>query len=144
MKQLKRKRMIRWGLTVAMMLVIFLFSAQNGQESGEVSSFVKMLVSRLKFVGWFLQYVEIRKIAHFSVYLILGICVLRALLLYERTMRSRFCIALLYCFIYACTDEFHQYFVPGRAASIWDVLIDTSGALMGSLIVILTFRLKRK
>jgi len=32
---------------------------------------------------------------------------------------------------YALTDEFHQKFVPGRHASIWDVLIfDNIGALV--------------
>ena len=29
---------------------------------------------------------------------------------------------------YACTDEFHQKFVPTREASIWDVCIDAVGA----------------
>ena len=40
-------------------------------------------------------------------------------------------------FGYACTDEFHQLFVPGRAGRFTDVLIDSSGALVLSLIVVL-------
>ena len=38
---------------------------------------------------------------------------------------------------YAITDEFHQYFIPGRSAEIRDVLIDSSGALTGILFVII-------
>ena len=30
--------------------------------------------------------------------------------------------------LYACTDEFHQSFVPGRVAAVHDVLIDSAGA----------------
>ena len=32
-------------------------------------------------------------------------------------------------FLYAVSDEFHQSFVPGRSASIRDVLIDTIGII---------------
>ena len=40
-------------------------------------------------------------------------------------------LAWLMAFLYACTDEFHQSFVPGRYPSIWDVLIfDNLGAML--------------
>ena len=38
--------------------------------------------------------------------------------------------ALALTFFYACTDEFHQLFVPGRAGRFSDVLIDSSGAAL--------------
>lgn len=40
---------------------------------------------------------------------------------------------LAWCFamLYAVTDEFHQFFVPGRGPSVWDVVIfDNLGALI--------------
>lgn len=40
------------------------------------------------------------------------------------------CVAILY----ACSDELHQYFVPGRSAQLGDVLIDSAGAIVGVLI----------
>lgn len=40
-------------------------------------------------------------------------------------------IPLLIGFLYAVSDEIHQYFVPGRAMQARDVLIDTSGVLLG-------------
>lgn len=40
-------------------------------------------------------------------------------------------IAWILSLLYAFTDELHQSFVPGRHASIWDVLIfDNFGALI--------------
>lgn len=36
----------------------------------------------------------------------------------------------LLCAMYAVTDEIHQLYVPGRACSPWDVLIDTAGAFV--------------
>jgi VanZ family protein len=35
---------------------------------------------------------------------------------------------------YGATDEFHQYFVPGRDCSIFDWFADTGGSLAGSAI----------
>ena len=34
--------------------------------------------------------------------------------------------------LYGLLDEFHQYFVPGRNADIFDVLADAAGALLGA------------
>lgn len=37
--------------------------------------------------------------------------------------------------IYACTDEIHQLFVPGRSGQFRDVMIDSLGAFIGILIL---------
>ena len=42
--------------------------------------------------------------------------------------------SMLICFLYACTDEFHQLFVYGRSAEIKDVLIDSFGSLTSILL----------
>ena len=44
----------------------------------------------------------------------------------------------------ACTDEFHQYFVPGRSAEFKDVCIDTAGALAGLMILYFILKVVRK
>ncbi len=36
-------------------------------------------------------------------------------------------------FIYGVSDEFHQFFVPGREASFLDVLADSAGGLLGGI-----------
>ena len=46
-------------------------------------------------------------------------------------------IALVICFLYACTDEYHQTFVNGRTGQFSDVLIDTAGGAIGCGIVLI-------
>jgi len=46
--------------------------------------------------------------------------------------KSLFVVAFIFAGIYGITDEFHQYFVPGRDASTGDVAADFFGAFLGS------------
>lgn len=41
--------------------------------------------------------------------------------------------AEVFCALYACSDEFHQYFVPGRSCKFFDVCVDSTGAFFGAL-----------
>ena len=43
-------------------------------------------------------------------------------------------ITVLFCLIYAITDEGHQYFVPGRTSEIGDLIADAIGGLLGALL----------
>lgn len=45
--------------------------------------------------------------------------------------------------VVASADEIHQMFLPSRGASIWDVLLDTSGALTLNLIVFAYLAMRR-
>ena len=49
-------------------------------------------------------------------------------------------ISIIFSFLYACIDEIHQIFVPGRSAQFRDVLIDTLGASFGATITYLTIK----
>lgn len=95
-----------------MMAVIFWFSSQPS--------------SALPYFDWADK--VIKKSGH-----VLGYALLAASYWYgfeRRTERRLF--SWLFAICYAVTDEFHQSFVPGRSASIWDVLIfDALGAAMG-------------
>lgn len=42
--------------------------------------------------------------------------------------------AEIFCALYACSDELHQYFVPGRSCKFFDVCVDSSGAFFGALL----------
>lgn len=43
--------------------------------------------------------------------------------------------ALLAAILYGATDELHQHFVPGRTATVEDLLVDLIGASLGLLLV---------
>ena len=65
----------------------------------------------------------IRKAAHFTEYGVLFWLLVRG------PMVRRPYLALMLCVVYALTDEGHQAFTPGRTASLYDVALDSSGAL---------------
>lgn len=50
---------------------------------------------------------------------------------------------ILICFLYAVCDEIHQYFVPGRACRVFDVLVDTAGSAFFLIISFLYSKFKR-
>lgn len=139
-------------LSVTVMAVIFVFSAQNGEQSSAASGFVSDFLRRVlspvmpdEALDFVLKY--IRKIAHISIYFLLGLfAALSASELSRKTGRLWLCIfaAWTVCMLYAVSDEFHQSFTAGREASFRDVLIDSAGALISvSLIGIISF-IKRK
>lgn len=117
--------------------IIFLLSHQNGQDSSETSGIILEL---LKFFGigpgssvqGALSYL-IRKAGHFSEYLILAVLFLRYRKQQGSSGKSVF-YALLFVFLYASSDEFHQSFIPGRGPAFSDVLIDTAGGLTGVML----------
>ena len=65
----------------------------------------------------------IRKAAHFTEYGILFWLLVRG------PMVRRPYLALILCVLYALSDEGHQAFVAGRTASLYDVALDSTGAL---------------
>jgi VanZ family protein len=43
-------------------------------------------------------------------------------------------LATAFGFLYGLSDEVHQFFVPGRSCSAADLLVDSMGSFLGSLI----------
>jgi VanZ family protein len=77
----------------------------------------------------------IRKCAHFTEYFILSLLILRGVRAGEKGWHLRWAlVTVLFIFLYAGLDEFHQSFVPGRQAAFTDVLIDTSGGIAAQLV----------
>jgi len=70
-----------------------------------------------------LLHMLIRKAAHFTNYGILFWLLIRG------PLYGRPYTALALCVCYAFLDEGHQIFVPGRTPSLYDVALDSSGAL---------------
>ena len=75
----------------------------------------------------------VRKAAHMFLYAVLGIlsmCFFTVIAKYKPPYNALYTI--IFCMLYAATDELHQLFVPGRGAQVRDVLIDTCGAFVGT------------
>ena len=52
--------------------------------------------------------------------------------------------AVAFVAVYAASDEIHQLFVPHREGKISDVIIDTTGAAIGLLLLWLAGRLGKR
>ncbi len=79
-----------------------------------------------------------RKSAHFGEYAILMFLVYKALRLWLHESFSKALFAgILLAGLYAASDEFHQWFVPGRTATVRDVIIDLSGILIMACLIYL-------
>jgi VanZ family protein len=86
--------------------------------------------------------VGLDKLLHLSAYGALGIAT--GLWVSAAFWKRRPALALLLITLivsaYGVTDEFHQYFVPGRDCDVWDWVADTLGAFLGALTVMLLNR----
>lgn len=76
--------------------------------------------------------VNIDKVLHCLVYTALGLTALWALPPRFRRQRPlpASVVVVLFCLGYGLSDEFHQSFVPGRFASLGDLVADTVGGLL--------------
>ena len=133
-------------ISVAICVVIFVFSSQNGNSSGSVSEGItrRLFPNVLSDDAVFVLEKFIRKAAHYGIYFILGITVYYSTVNFDRGYcDSRLnvlftgVISVILCFMYSLTDEFHQSFIPGRHGAFRDCLLDTVGALSGVTAVIL-------
>jgi VanZ family protein len=73
----------------------------------------------------------VRKLGHLTEYGILAVVLHRAIAHGRARWTIRVVIVVLgVVLLYAASDEFHQSFVATRTPSVWDVLLDTTGAAL--------------
>lgn len=142
-------------LLMIMFSTIFNFSAQDGEESGSLSREITENVTKnVKSIQRMekskkektLDKIEhfIRKLAHFSLYTVVGILTMSLMSTYKLTQMKRCGISFGIGVIYAISDEFHQMFIPDRSSSIIDVFIDSCGVFVGILVVVLGLKVIKR
>lgn len=138
------KKIIYSVLLISMMTLIFILSNQEAVKSTKVSDgliertigniykiFDKDVnsekLTEIKSIYAF----PVRKLAHVTIYFILGI--LSILLVNEFNIidKKEILIAFLICLLYSISDEIHQLFVIGRSGEIRDVILDSCGSFIG-------------
>jgi VanZ family protein len=79
------------------------------------------------------------KVIHAAVYAILGGLFFAALRRTSSLSTARVvAVAALAALAYGLTDEFHQIFVPGRSAELYDALADGLGGWLGASLAAFT------
>ena len=127
-----RRLVIKYIFVAVWMLVIFLMSSEVSTDSTARSD---EIVRTIKSIGVSapadLLTFLVRKAAHISAYFVLGILLFNLLKDYGLGVKKMIFACIAIAMLYACTDEIHQMFVPGRSGEVRDVLIDTAGAAVG-------------
>lgn len=148
-------RIILILLLLGTFYIIFGFSSQDGEKSGSISKRITEKIatlipqiqekSKLEKEN-IMNKMEriIRKMAHFSIYTVVGLLLMSLISTYNIKEKNRLIITLTTGIIYASSDEIHQSFVPGRSPMITDVVIDTMGVILGILLIILGKKIIKK
>lgn len=128
-------------LILMMFIVILGFSSQDAVTSDQVSGKFVYIIS--EFLGYFGDtfYTTdkingiIRKLAHFTEYLVFAVIILVALDNIINKYWFSLMGSLTVCVAVATIDELFQKLSYGRTSNIFDVLIDCSGAFVGLSVI---------
>lgn len=137
------KKFIYIVLTLVIIISIYYLSSMNNKETNSLSKGIvyksielvehithkeydkRSIVNKLNY--------PIRKCAHFTIFLLLGISIF--LFINTFNINIKILISILICIVFAILDETHQMFSLGRSSSILDILIDSMGSIVGIMII---------
>ncbi len=144
---MKTRLVFAYIFLISWMIIIFLFSSQSGNLSGDTSNKIVrnivVFISKVENKNYSEEKIEelvekynvpIRKLGHFTEYLILGILVMNLLINYNINLKWFIISSILICVFYAFTDEFHQLFINDRSGNLIDVSIDSFGSIFGIML----------
>lgn len=151
-----QKNVLR-GILIVLLLctfyIIFGFSSQDGEKSGGISKKITGFILEKSSKYNSLEQMKkeevskrteriIRKIAHFSIYTLVGFLLMALFSTYENIKRKyQIYISAIMGILYAISDEIHQSFTPGRGPKITDVFIDSLGVFFGMAVILLIIEL---
>ncbi len=136
-------------LTLALMTCIFCLSAESAEVSSQTSAGIIETVVET-FVPSYKEMTEVvkkeyisslqdvvRTLAHFCIFGALGVCSGG----FAATFKGKFYLKLifthLFCVLYSLSDEYHQTFSMGRSFQLIDIGVDSLGAFLGIVVVLL-------
>ncbi len=144
-KKLYIKKVMLIMMIVYYYFIIASFSAQPAVVSSSSSEGITGLIYD-KLIAFFDRgyigkenFVEafehiIRKCAHFGNFFIISLFLTSYVLCYRRKTITTLTVAFSVSFSFAFFDEIHQLFVAGRSCQLSDMLLDSSGAMLGILL----------
>lgn len=121
----------QWMPIIIWATAIFIFSTSGfsaDSTSRVISPVLRWAVPGISIAWLDLANTLVRKAAHFTEYGVLFWLLIRG------PMKGRPMVAMAICVAYALTDEGHQIFVAGRTASMFDVALDSSGAMFSGFL----------
>ena len=86
----------------------------------------------------------VRKAAHFFMYAVIGGLMMLVVYSFLKRVFLSASLSFTFTFLFAVFDEKSQLAVDGRTASLRDILIDSSGALLSIIILSILFLIKNR
>jgi VanZ family protein len=74
------------------------------------------------------------KVVHIGAYFIMGILAWRGFIVFVKKPINNAILCFVFCALFGFSDEWHQFFVPGRHCDIFDWYADMMGAAIATLI----------
>ena len=155
------------AITLGIMVFIFVQSAMPDYVSDGESSYIVDIVKGIintvsnSTIDLDLLTTIVRKMAHFTEYLVFGASLVLSIKSLAEIISARknkemvpsniegtrskainlwSLLAWSFGTIYAISDEFHQYFVPGRSCEVRDMCIDSAGVAVGCIICMIILK----
>ena len=135
---MKSKKLIYTIITILWIAVIFGFSLQPATVSNNMSGSILTRILAPMFPQIMenkelahLAHLFVRKAAHFTEYMVLGMLSVNAIHYY--LTKKLYVIGAGFCVVIAMIDETIQLFVEGRSGQVSDVLLDSIGSFTGIL-----------
>lgn len=136
MQKEKIKTIITWTVITLYMVLIFWLSSRTATESSQQSGVILEWLTEHFGDNFFTDFI-VRKSAHFLEFAGLGF--LFNISFYQTKKRKMPIISILASSLYALSDEIHQLFIEGRSCQISDWLLDSCGALFGTIAFLVLF-----
>lgn len=134
-------RLIMILLTAGLIAFAFMHSSMNADESGAESAVTMgFLQNILNALGINIELTDhiVRKLAHFAEYSAIGIMLMSTAYAFNKSRPYVFYTHILFAGLFtAVIDEAIQLNVPGRAGMITDVLLDFSGVVTGTVVMLI-------
>ena len=146
------KRLLSMVLVIVWMVIVFYFSHQQGEGSGNLSR--NIAIKTIEIIDIRKNIAEeskkeiikvlepiIRKLAHLSIYIVGGMLICNCVMQFISKDVISIMLSSLIGITYALSDDVHQLFVAGRSGNIKDVVIDSLGVFIGVFTYLLIIRI---
>ena len=133
------KKVINLILLVFWIVIIFLFSNQNGTSSTNSSNIIVKFLYDLTKINEDILIVIIRKCAHIFEYFILYLLTYNCFKEYKTNKY----MMISFCILCGIIDEIHQLFINGRSGNIIDIFVDSIGIIIGFILIEVTYGKKK-
>lgn len=122
------RKLFRWSLLTLWLILVIFLSCQSGNESGGLSHWMANNIFGIPGDEF---HAILRGCAHFSIHFILAILMYAAAYYSYDNPRA---FATMLGLLVAVSDELLQFYIPGRYPELVDIVVNSSGILLGVLI----------